>query len=87
MVRRGFGGHFASPTAPADVAEMLMGIREEAECEINDEATKRKNKIKSTGSVLRCWRGGLRIILRWSGFKEDRLDERISEMQQQLERD
>ena len=75
------------PTAPAaDVAEMLMGIYEEAEGEINDEAAKRKKQKKIDRERSTVLARRVKNTLRWSGFKEDRLDERISEMQQQLER-
>lgn len=75
------------PTAPAaDVAEMLMGIYEEAEGEINDEATKRKKQKKIDRERSTVLARRVKNTLRWTGYKEDRLDERISEMEQQLER-
>ena len=75
------------PTAPAaDVAEMLMGIYEEAECEINDEATKRKKQYKIDRERSTVLARRVKNTLLWTGYKENRLDERISEMQQELER-
>ena len=75
------------PTAPAaDVVEMLMGMYEEAEGEINDEATKNKkqNKINRERSTVLAQR--VKVNLHWADRSEINLDARISGMEQELER-
>lgn len=75
------------PTAPsADVAEMLMGIYEEVECEINDEAAKRKkqNKINRERSTVLAHK--VKVNLHWADRSEINLEARISGMEQELER-
>lgn len=75
------------PTAPAaDVVEMLMGIYEEAECEINDEATKRKKQYKIDRERSTVLARRVKNTILWTDRHEARLVERIEEAEQELER-